>query len=154
MTNKVVQVAQYEERLREFKFDMIVASYPQSRSPGNEQRYMWHSEAADQPGSRNYMGIKNPAVDELIDIIVAAKTRTELVDAIQAMDRILTHQFFIVPHWYIAYDRVVTWNKFSRPAKNPSQAQILSNIIQWWWWDENKASQLKQAMAKGESITD
>ena len=81
MIIRVVQVAEYEERLRNFKFDMVVVGYPQSRSPGNEQRYMWGSEAAKTPGTRNFMGIENPAVDELIEMIVEAKTRKELVTA-------------------------------------------------------------------------
>lgn len=149
MTFKVMQVAQYEERLREFKFDMIVMGYPQSRSPGNEQRDMWSSEAADIPGTRNYAGIKNPAIDELIDLIVDAKTRRELVDRVQALDRILTHQFYMVPNWYINYDRFVYWNKFSRPAINPSQASILNNMIEWWWWDKAKAQKLEAARKAG-----
>ncbi len=152
LTIQVVQAAQYEEKLREFKFDMIVMGYGQSRSPGNEQRYMWGSEAAKQPGSRNFAGIENPAIDELIDLIVKAKTRKELVNFIQAMDRILTHQFYVVPHWYISYDRLVYWNKFSRPPINPSQAPILANIIEWWWWDKNKAKTLKEARKSGKSI--
>jgi len=152
MKIRVMQVAEYEERLRNFKFDMVVAGFPQSRSPGNEQGYMWGSEAANTPGTRNYMGIKNPAIDELIGMIVEAKTRKELVIYIQAMDRILTHQFYVVPHWYIKYDRVVYWNKFSRPAVNPSQASILSNIIEWWWWDKDKAERLKAARAAGKSL--
>ena len=149
---KVVQVAEYEERLRNFKFGMIVAGYPQSRSPGNEQRYMWGSEAAETPGTRNYMGIKNPALDELIDRIIKAKTRKELVINIQTLDRILTHQFYMVPHWYIAYDRTVFWNKFSRPKINPSQSSIANNILEWWWWDEQKVQKLKTARAQGKSL--
>jgi len=149
MKVKVVQVAQYEERLRDFKFDMIVTGYGQSRSPGNEQRNMWSSEAAKTPGSRNYAGIQNPAIDELIEKIVQAETRQELVDMIQAMDRILTHQFYLVPHWYIKYDRFVYWNKFSHPDRNPSQASILNNMIEWWWYDEAKAAKLKKARAAG-----
>ena len=152
MDIKVAQIAEYEEILRNFKFDMIVTGYGQSRSPGNEQRYMWSSEAAETPGSRNYMGIKNPAIDELIDIIVKADSRNDLIDAIQAMDRILTHQFYIVPHWYIAYDRVVYWQKFSRPELNPSQSAIINNILEWWWWDEGKTTKLKKARASGTSL--
>jgi microcin C transport system substrate-binding protein len=149
---KVVQVAEYEERLRNFKFGMIVANYFQSRSPGNEQRSMWGSEAAETPGTRNYMGIKNPAIDALIDGITKAKTRKELVTHIQALDRILTHQFYMVPHWYISYDRAVYWNKFSRPKINPSQSPILNNLLQWWWLDEQKAQKLEDAMSKGTSL--
>ncbi len=152
MKIKVAQIAEYEEILRNFKFDMIVTGYGQSRSPGNEQRYMWSSEAAKTPGSRNYMGIENPAIDELIGIIVKANSRKELIDAIQAMDRILTHQFYIVPHWYIAYDRLVYWQKFSRPAINSSQSAIINNILEWWWWDKDKATKLKEAWASGISL--
>jgi microcin C transport system substrate-binding protein len=149
---KVVQIAKYEEILRNFNYDMIVANYPQSRSPGNEQRSMWSSEAESTPGSRNYMGIKNPAIDELINAIVEAQSRKKLVNNIQAMDRILTHQFYIVPNWYIPYDRIVYWNKFSRPNTNPSQSLIINNILEWWWLDENKAIALKKARASGSTL--
>ncbi len=149
---KVVQIAKYEEILRNFNFDMIVANYPQSRSPGNEQRSMWSTEAASTPGSRNYMGIKNPAVDDLINTIVEAKSRKELINSIKAMDRILTHQFYIVPNWYISYDRIVYWNKFSHPKINASQSSIINNILEWWWHDENKATTLTKARASGSSI--
>ena len=149
---KVVQIAEYEERLRNFKFGMIVAGYPQSRSPGNEQRYMWGSEAADTPGTRNYMGIKNPALDELIEKIVSAKTRKDLVMNIQALDRILTHQYYMVSHWYIAYDRAVYWNKFGRPKINASQSAVNNNVLEWWWWEKEKANKLKKARAAGTSL--
>jgi microcin C transport system substrate-binding protein len=149
MKIKTVQAAEMEEKQRNFKFDMIIVGYPQSRSPGNEQRNMWSSEAADTDGARNYMGIKNPAVDELIDRMVRAETRKELVDIIQAMDRILTHQFYVVPHWYIAYDRIVYWNKFLRPQNNASQSAAINNLIEWWWSDKSKAEKLKSSRAEG-----
>lgn len=152
MDIKVVQIAEYEERLRNFKFGMIVAGYPQSRSPGNEQRYMWSSAAADTPGSRNYMGIKNPALDELIEQIVSAKTRKELTVNVQALDRILTHQYYMVPHWHIAYDRAVYWNKFGRPKINASQSPVSNNLLEWWWRDKKKAEKLKAARAVGAKI--
>ena len=152
LTGKLVQVAQYEERLREFKYDMVVTSFPQSRSPGNEQRSMWTSEAVKVPGSRNYMGIENPAIDELVDIIVKARTRKELVNAVQAMDRILTHQFYLVPHWYIGYDRMVYWNRFSHPKIIPSASSRLAHFIEWWWYDKAKAEKLKIARASGKSL--
>ena len=152
MEIKLVQAAQYEERLRDFKFDMIVTTFPQSRSPGNEQREMWGSEAAQTPGTRNYIGIENPAVDELIDYIVKAATRKELIVGIQALDRILTHQYFMVPHWYIAYERVVHWNKFSSPKVYPSQQRFLVNVMEWWWWDADKAEKLEKAKAAGKPL--
>jgi len=152
LTDKLVQVAQYEGRLREFKFDMIVASFPQSRSPGNEQRSMWTSEAVKVPGSRNFMGIENPAIDELVDVIIKARTRKDLVNAIQAMDRILTHQFYLVPHWYIGYDRLVHWNKFSHPKIIPSASSRQAHFMEWWWYDKAKAKKLKAARAAGKSL--
>ena len=152
LSDKLVQIAQYEERLREFKFDMIVANFPQSQSPGNEQRSMWTTEAVKVPGSRNYMGIENPAIDELVDTVIKARTRRELVNAIQAMDRILTQQFYIVPHWFIGYDRVVYWNKFSHPKIIPSASSRLAHFMEWWWYDEAKAKKLKKAMASGKPL--
>ena len=131
---------------------MIVAGYPQSRSPGNEQRYMWGSDAADTPGTRNYIGIKNPALDELIERIVSAKTRKNLVVNIQALDRILTHQYYMVSHWYIAYDRAVYWNKFGRPKINASQSAVNNNVLEWWWWEKEKANKLKKARAARTSL--
>jgi microcin C transport system substrate-binding protein len=113
---------------------------------------MWTSEAVKVPGSRNYMGIENPAIDELVDVIVKARTRQELVNAIQAMDRILTHQFYLVPHWYIGYDRIVHWNKFSHPKIIPSASGRQAHFMEWWWYDKAKADKLKSAMASGKSL--
>jgi len=151
MKIKVVQAAQYEERQRAFKYDMIIAGFGQSRSPGNEQRSLWSTKAATTPGSRNLIGIQNPAIDELIDIIVQAKTREDLIVSIQALDRILTHQFYVVPHWYIGYDRVVMWNKFSRPKIDSSNAPP-NDVLQWWWFDNDKVKKLKNARSKGIAI--
>ena len=142
---KRVQAAQYEERLREFKYDMVLWSFAAGRSPGNEQRGMWTSEAAKIPGSRNYIGIQNPAIDELVDTLVKAKTRRELVNTVQALDRILTHQFYVVPHWFIGYDRMVYWNRFSHPEVLPSGASRFGHFLEWWWWDEAKAHKLRIA---------
>ena len=113
---------------------------------------MWGSEAADTPGTRNYMGIKNPALDELIEKIVSAKTRKDLVMNIQALDRILTHQYYMVSHWYIAYDRAVYWNKFGRPKINASQSAVNNNVLEWWWWEKEKANKLKKARAARTSL--
>ena len=146
---KRVQLPQYEERLREFKYDMILMSFSASRSPGNEQRGMWTSEAAKIPGSQNYIGIENPAIDELVDTLVKAKTRRELVNTVQALDRILTHQFYVVPHWFISYDRMVYWNKFSHPEVLPSASSRLNHFLEWWWWDEAKDHKLRIAREAG-----
>lgn len=147
MEIKLAQPAEYEEKLNRFNFDMVAIDYPQSRAPGIEQRNQWGSASAKTHGTHNYAGIQNPAVDELIETILQAQNRKEAIGALQAMDRILTHQFYIVPHWYIPYDRLVYWNKFSRPPVNPSQSAILSNVAELWWEDKEKAEKLKKARA-------
>ncbi len=154
MKFKRVQAAQYEERLREFKYDMILVSFFAGRSPGNEQRNMWTTEAVKVPGSQNYIGIQNPAIDELVDTLVKAKTRRELVNTVQALDRILTHQFYVVPHWFISYDRIVYWNKFSHPEVLPSASNRFNHFLEWWWWDEAKAHKLRMAREAGLPVTE
>ena len=103
---RTVDDAQYENRLRNWDFDIIIASWGESLSPGNEQRGFWGSQAADQPGSRNLVGIKNPAVDALIDRVIFAKDRDDLVAATKALDRVLLWNFYVVPQW--TYGKVRT----------------------------------------------
>ena len=119
MTVRIVDDAQYENRLRQWDFDMIVATWGQSLSPGNEQRGYWGSQAADQPGSRNLIGIKNPAVDALIDRIIFAKNRAELVAATKALDRVLLWNFYVVPQWTYGKMRTARWDRFGRPDPLP-----------------------------------
>jgi microcin C transport system substrate-binding protein len=102
---RVVDDAQYENRLRSFDFDMIIDQWGQSLSPGNEQREYWGSQTADQPGSRNTIGIKNPAIDTLIDRVIFAKDRTELVAATRALDRVLLWNFYVVPQFSYPFAR-------------------------------------------------
>ena len=98
-TVRSVDDVQYENRLRDFDFDIIIATWPQSLSPGNEQRDLWSSQAADTHGSRNYVGIKNPAVDALIERVIFAKSRGELVAAARALDRVLLWNHYVVPQF-------------------------------------------------------
>ena len=103
---RVVDAAQYENRLRQWDFDIIVASWAQSLSPGNEQRGFWSSQAADQPGSRNLIGIKNPAVDLLIERVIFTKDREDLVAATRALDRVAAVEFLrgaAMDLWQAAY---------------------------------------------------
>ncbi len=136
---RVVDVPQYRRRLDTFDFDIIVASFPQSQSPGNEQRDFWGSAAADKDGSRNLIGIKNPAVDKLIDKIIFAEDRAELVAATHALDRVLLWNNYVVPQWYIPYARVAYWDRFGHPKMLPSQSVGFPTI---WWWDDVSASKL------------
>ena len=116
VTVRTVDDAQYENRLRSWDFDMMVTIWPQSLSPGNEQRDFWGSQAADQPGSRNYIGIKNPAVDALIERVIFTKDRAELVAATKALDRVLLWNHYVVPQFTYGKTRTVRWDRFGRPG--------------------------------------
>jgi microcin C transport system substrate-binding protein len=135
---RLVDSAQYENRLRQWDFDIITASWGESLSPGNEQRGYWGSAAADQPGSRNMVGIKNPAVDKVIDRIIYAKDRDELVAATKALDRVLLWNFYVVPQWTYGKQRTARWDRFGHPANMPKYGLAAFPTI--WWWDEEKAA--------------
>ena len=144
-TVRNVDDAQYKQREDNRDFDIIVDSFAQSNSPGNEQRDFWGSAAADKPASRNTAGIKNPAVDKLVDKIVFAKDRADLVAATHALDRVLLWNYYVVPHWNYPYERIAYWNKFGRPETLPSQTSGFSQV---WWYDADKAKALEAAKGK------
>ncbi len=146
MTVRSVDSAQYENRVRDFDFDMVVNVWGQSLSPGNEQREFWSSAAADQPGSRNLAGLKNPAVDQLVDQLIAAPDRASLVTRVRALDRALQWNYLVIPHWHIPYDRIAFWDKFGYPAVTPLQGVQLNA----WWIDPAKAAALGQRGAGAE----
>ena len=141
-TVRTVDEAQYENRLRQFDFDVITSSWGQSLSPGNEQRGYWGSRAADQPGSRNIGGIKNPAVDALIERVIFAKSRPELVAATKALDRVLLWNFYVVPQWTYGKLRTARWDRFGRPSNMPRYGAAAFPTI--WWWDAERAAKLGQ----------
>jgi microcin C transport system substrate-binding protein len=129
-----VDRALYERRMESFDYDVTVIRFSQSQSPGNEQRNMWYSAAADQEGSSNYMGVKNPVVDTLVDKIINAPDRKSLVTASRALDRVLLYGEYMVPNWYIDYHRVIYWDKFGIPAKPPLYyADAESWALSAWW---------------------
>ncbi|SEI75539.1 microcin C transport system substrate-binding protein [Allopseudospirillum japonicum] len=125
MQIRVVDASQYISRLRDFDFDMLVASFPQSSSPGNEQREFWHSEYADKKNSRNYAGIKHPAVDALVEAIILAKDRQALITATRALDRVLLWQFYAIPHWHLPYYRVAYRAPLAHPQALPEYGLAL-----------------------------
>ena len=108
-----------ENRLRNFDFDVIIDLWGQSLSPGNEQREFWGSQAADQPGSRNIIGIKNPAIDALIEKVIFAKDRADLVAATRALDRVLLWNFYVVPQFTYRFSRYARWDRFSHVEPLP-----------------------------------
>ena len=135
---RTVDDAQYENRLRSWDFDVITASWGESLSPGNEQRGYWGSQAADLPGSSNLVGIKNPAVDAMINQIVFAKSRADLVAAVRALDRILLWNHYVVPQWSYGKMRTARWDRFSHPDPLPRYGIAAFPTV--WWWDADKAA--------------
>jgi microcin C transport system substrate-binding protein len=142
---RVVDSAQYRRRIDTFDFDIVVARFAQSLSPGNEQREFWGSYAAGKEGSRNVIGIKNPAIDRLIERIIFAKDRTELVAATRALDRVLLWSHYLVPQFYSPFERVALWDKLGRPEKLPTHASALIQVLQAWWIDKDAATRLETA---------
>jgi microcin C transport system substrate-binding protein len=140
MSLRTVDDAQYENRLRQWDYDMIVATWGQSLSPGNEQRGYWSSKAADQQGSRNLIGIKNPAVDTLIERLIFATNRADLVAATKALDRVLLWNFYLVPQWTYGKVRSARWDRFGRPDPLPKYG--FSGFPTVWWWDQAKATKV------------
>jgi microcin C transport system substrate-binding protein len=140
VTARTVDDAQYENRLRSWDYDAVIGSWGQSLSPGNEQRGYWGSAAADQPGSRNLIGIKDEAIDALIERVIFAKNRSELVAATKALDRVLLHHHFVVPQWTYGKVRTARWDRFGRPddEKMPRYGNAAFPTI--WWWDAQRAS--------------
>jgi len=140
VTVRTVDDAQYENRLRSWDFDIIAPPpWAQSLSPGNEQRFYWSSASADEAGSRNYAGIKNAAIDALIERVIFARNRAELVAATRALDRVLLWNHYVVPQWTYTKDRTVRWERFGRPSEMPKYGpQAVFPAI--WWWDADKAA--------------
>ena len=138
---KVVDTSQYQNRLDNFDFDMVISSYGQSLSPGNEQREYWTSAKADEKGSRNLIGIKNPAVDALVETIIAAVDLPDLVASCRALDRVLLWNHYVIPHWHIGKYRFAYWNKFGQPALAPKYDL---GFLDGWWIEPAKAATLKQ----------
>ena len=137
---RIVDDAQYQNRLRSFDFDMIVDLWGQSLSPGNEQREFWGSQAADQPGAKNTIGIKNPAVDALIEKVIFAKNRDTLVAATKALDRVLLWNFYVVPQFTYGFSRYARWDRFSHAEPMPKYGR--SGLPSLWWFDADKAARI------------
>ena len=130
---RVVDAVQYEGRRLTYDFDMIENRWDQSLSPGNEQAFYWGSAAADQPGTRNYMGVKSPAVDTMIAALLKAQDRGDFVSAVRALDRVLISGFYVIPLFYLPAQWIVRWTTIGRPA-----ATSLYGYLPETWWREPK----------------
>ena len=121
-------------RIKNFDFDMVVSTFPQSQSPGNEQRDYWTIESADRKGARNLAGIKNPVVDALIEIIIYSDTQEKLTTACRALDRVLWYGYYMVPNWYLASHRLA----YAAWLRQPQTLPLYFSADQWLdtWWRE------------------
>lgn len=142
---RTIDSAQYEKRMETFDFDMAVVSFGASLSPGNEQREYWGSQAADEQGSRNLLGIKSPVIDELIEELIKSPDRASLVAHTRALDRVLQLGFFLIPNYHTSVFRVAYWNKFRRPEISPKYGIGFDT-----WWVDPQAERTIEAK-KGEA---
>lgn len=127
---RTLDPAQYQNRMNDFDYDMTIMSIGQSDSPGNEQRDYWASVKADMAGSRNYIGIKSEVIDDIIEKLIQAPNRAELVALTQSLDRILLSGYYVIPHWHIDYWRVAYWAKLGRPE---TLSHLTPAIDDTWW---------------------
>ena len=133
-TVRTVDSAQYQKRIETFDFDMVVQTFSQSLSPGNEQRNFWGSNAADTNGSRNIIGIKNPVIDSLIEKLINAKDREELITITKELDRVLLFHHYVIPNWHISSYRVLYWDLFDQPKIKPKYSLGFDT----WWINQKK----------------
>ncbi|MCE4222816.1 ABC transporter substrate-binding protein [Methylobacterium sp. C25] len=135
---RVIDQAQYQNRMRGYEFDITTSNWPESLSPGNEQREFWGSAAADKPGTRNLAGIKDPAIDALIEKVVYATDRESQIAATHALDRVLLAHNYVLPQWSSPVTRTIHWNRFSRPKVLPKYGG--SGFPTIWWYDDTLAA--------------
>ena len=141
---RLVDASQYQSRLEEFDFDVVISSFGQSLSPGNEQRDYFSSAVVNNPGTRNIMGIADPVIDELIELVISADTRDSLVQRTRALDRAMLWGFYMVPHFHIPHDRIAFWDKFGRPEITPSRGAQTNA----WWIDPELEASLESRRAQ------
>lgn len=134
MNYRTVDFALYKRRVETKDFDLIVSSYPQSQVPGNELEGRWHSKTADVDGSANYPGIKNPAIDALLEQLGHTTDRSEIIAITRALDRVLLSEFYLVPHWYISTHRIAYWDKFEFPKTLPVFYSAEGWMLSTWWF--------------------
>lgn len=146
VTVKHVEVSQYISRTRSFDYDMVVTSFGETLSPGNEQKEYWHSSTADIHSSGNLLGVKNPAIDKLVELIIAAPTREDLITRTHALDRVLLHEYYMIPQWHIRSHRLAYWDKFDRPKISPKYDSDYSLGLMTWWIDPKKVKRIETEM--------
>jgi len=134
---RLVDAVQYQQRLSTFDFDMIEYRWEQSLSPGNEQTFYWGSAAADQDGTRNYMGVKSAAVDSMIAALLRARERTDFVAAVRALDRVLISGAYVVPLFYLPQQ----WVARRAAINHPARTSLFGFLPDSWWREPGQARQ-------------
>ena len=137
---RTIDSAQYQNRLDNLDFDMVVSTFSQSLSPGNEQRNFWGSDAAKTNGSRNIIGINDTVIDLLIEKVISSKSREDLINSTKALDRVLLWGHYVIPQWHISAYRTLYWDIFDKPQIKPKY----SSGINTWWIDSDKADTIEQ----------
>ncbi|MDG4721472.1 extracellular solute-binding protein [Thalassospira aquimaris] len=135
---RLIDTGQWVNRIQAFDFDVTTFWWTQALTPGNEQRVFWSSEAADQPGSRNFAGIKSPVVDAMVEKVASANSWHELVTATHALDRVLLWGYYVIPQYYLGGERLAWWNIFGQPDTIPLKGESVMR----WWIDPEKAAKL------------
>jgi microcin C transport system substrate-binding protein len=144
MNLRTIDLAQYQNRLNKFDFDMTTTRFPPTLSPGNEERELWGSTAADEEGSNNIIGIKSKTIDNIVDMLVGAHSRAEQLTATHALDRVLLHSHYLVPCWYQSSFHVAYWDKFSRPKVTPPYVLATDT----WWIDPTREKTIEEKKAQ------
>ncbi|MFB0991831.1 MAG: ABC transporter substrate-binding protein, partial [Rhodospirillales bacterium] len=145
-TVRTIDTSQYRRRMDTQDFDMLIGVFGQSMSPGNEQRSFWGTKAADLEGGRNLIGIKDPVIDALIEKIIAASSRKDLIIAVKAIDRVLQWGHYLIPQFHANFDRIAYWDKFGRPKITPTEG----NQFVSWWVDAKKEALLKSKLSSAQ----
>ena len=135
VTVRVTDTSLFKKRVDDYDFDMIVHWYLSSQSPGNELVFRFTSQAADEPGADNFIGLKDPAVDALVQRILAVESRDQLITAARALDRVLRHGHYAIPHWHNNVHRVAFRSELRRPEQLPDYYHSEDWVLAAWWWD-------------------
>ncbi|GJL89654.1 MAG: ABC transporter substrate-binding protein [Minwuia thermotolerans] len=136
-TMRFVDAAQYVERVKAFDFDLVTARFSPPETPGAELYSFWGSAQADVAGSNNYAGVKDPAVDALIENVLSAPDRPALLAATRALDRVIMWNNYIIPQWYKGEHNLAYWDRFGRPAA--PKPDYHRGVVNSWWFDSDKA---------------
>ena len=142
---RIVDSAQFMSRVQTYDYDVMISRFTMRRTPGVEHRNFWGSAAADSPGGNNLAGVREPAVDALIERLGTARSRAELKSIVGALDRVLTWNHYTVPQWFKASHFVAYWDKFGRPETKP---RFDLGFLDTWWVDPAREAALEAARGR------